>query len=534
MTPQVRFELEQLLSALCDGSLTEPDHVRLDSMLNGDGECRRHYLEYVDLHSQLLAAPGLPAGDFTEPSSPPHATPKPRQWRRLAATLALVAATLVVSVLLQILWSQRPRGQRPDGGDGAANALATVAQTSECVWEGPTKPKAGARVGPGELRLTRGLARLHFDGGSDLIIEGPAVLNVDGAAEATLRRGKAVFHGDDTGPPFEFHTALATLVDVGTEYGVEVGDRQEEVHVFNGEVRRTPQGGGEAELIGANEARHYDGTVPGQPAEFDEAKFVRHIRADRPDPDAGLLASEDFNYDDADVMTKGWANGGRGWADPWRAAPPFFKPGTKPPPRQPAINTRQGLSHPSESGPRGCLEYAGFTTFSRRLATPIRLDEEATYYFSFLFRRDRPAPGDFPPTLKVSIKAADEGRFDPQWINRRISFAIGGEYNHLSCSHHGSSSRVPLPLGYEKTHLLVAKIVAHSAGKTEVYVRVYGPDDVVEREETMLWIPTCQPVRSDLTLNWVEIHVNGRRKQQIDELRLGTTWASVTAPWANP
>src|SRR5262245_60639295 len=149
MTPQVRFELEQLLSALCDGSLTEPEHTRLESMLTADSECRRHYLEYVDLHADLLAAPGLPAGDFAQPATPPPA--RPRQWRRLAATLSLVAATLIVSVVLQVLWSQRPRGPRNDGSDGALPPLATLAKTSNCSWDGPVRPKDTARIGAEEL-----------------------------------------------------------------------------------------------------------------------------------------------------------------------------------------------------------------------------------------------------------------------------------------------------------------------------------------------------------------------------------------------
>src|SRR5262249_1037266 len=232
-------------------------------------------------------------------------------------------------------------------------------------------------------------------------------------------------------------------------------------------------------------------------------------------------------------MTKGWASGGRGWAGPWVGAPGFgFKPGQKPAPRPPAINPRQGLNHPGETGVGGCFEYAGFTIFSRRLGTPILLNEEATYYFSFLFRRDRPELGDPPPTVNVSIKAADEARLDPQRFNRRISFGIGGPNNHLCTGHQGASASVPLPLGYGKTYLLVAKIVAHSSQPTEVYVRVYGSEQPVEREETMSWTTTSRRVRSDLTLSAVEIHVNSRRRQQIDEIRLGTTWASVTAPLA--
>src|SRR5262249_15678042 len=148
--------LEQLLSALCDGSLTEPEHTRLESMLTADSECRRHYLEYVDLHADLLAAPGLPAGDFAQPPKPSPAGP--RHGRGLGATLSLVAATLIVSGVLQFLWSQRRRGPRNDGSDGALPPLATLAQTFNCSWDGSVRPKARARIGAEELRLRSGFA----------------------------------------------------------------------------------------------------------------------------------------------------------------------------------------------------------------------------------------------------------------------------------------------------------------------------------------------------------------------------------------
>src|SRR5262249_1717120 len=210
--------------------------------------------------------------------------------------------------------------------------------TSNCSWDGPVRPKDTARIGAEELRLRSGFARLIFDGGSELLIEGPAELRVDGASEATLRSGKVVFRGDDTGPPFQLHTPTATLVDVGTAYGVNVTEAGEEIHGFNGEVRRTPQGGGSAERVSAGEGRQWDFPAAGQPATYDETKFVRQIPGgDRADPNSGLLAHEDFNYDDPDVMTKGWASGGRGWAGPWVGAPVFgFKPGQKPAPRPPA------------------------------------------------------------------------------------------------------------------------------------------------------------------------------------------------------
>src|SRR5262245_35413428 len=74
MNPRVRQELMQLLSDLCDGELTEARHARLEQVLNADPECRRQYLEYVDMHARLLVPPRLCGGETLPPEGEPPDT----------------------------------------------------------------------------------------------------------------------------------------------------------------------------------------------------------------------------------------------------------------------------------------------------------------------------------------------------------------------------------------------------------------------------------------------------------------------------
>src|SRR5262249_33923167 len=76
MTPEVRRELQQLLSALCDGALSAAQHGRLEALLEGDPECRRCYLEYVDMHARLLVHPGLPTPAQGGPETPRAEAPE--------------------------------------------------------------------------------------------------------------------------------------------------------------------------------------------------------------------------------------------------------------------------------------------------------------------------------------------------------------------------------------------------------------------------------------------------------------------------
>lgn len=537
MNAEVRGEVQRLLAALCDGQLTEGEHVRLQELLDADAECRRLYLEYLDLHARLLTHPTLGGGAMSSTYQPEASA----RARRIPPPLryALVAAgTLAASLLIQ--WSL---GWWLGNGGGAASStepqtpsyVATLAQAAGCVWEGVDQPHAaGSRLPPGELRLRQGVARVLADSGSTLLLEGPVVLRLDTSTSATVLQGKVVFQADETAAPFDLHTPTATLVDFGTEYAVSLSPDGEEVHVFNGEVRRMPnrqENGGHVEQLMAGQARRY-GPAPearGQPVPLDERRFIRRLEeADEADgdPAAGLLAYEGFDYKDAGVLRHRRANGGFGWDGPWQGFPRPLRPGDT---NLIALNTAASLVRANSALPSvgGCFEYLGFSKYYRRLRTPVRLDADATYYLSFLFRRQGP-PADPLNAVAVLLRTGSEIRNENPRL--RLNIGVGG-VNQLFTHLNAVGSRTPLPLGYDTTYLLAAKIVARAAQPDQVFLRVYGPHEPIERQEPDSWTVVGPPMDSNLVFDWLEVHINSLTRQALDEVRLGTTWASVAAPW---
>src|SRR5262245_38530701 len=115
MSPEVRLELQRLLSALCDGQLTEAQHQRLEELLVADADCRRLYLEYIDMHARLLVHPRLSGGEGhpdaspgnpipnaeTAPPTPEALAPGRRRPRvpQLLRYAGVAAATLAASLL---------------------------------------------------------------------------------------------------------------------------------------------------------------------------------------------------------------------------------------------------------------------------------------------------------------------------------------------------------------------------------------------------------------------------------------------------
>ena len=562
MSPQVRHELQRLLSALCDGELTDAQHARLESLLDADVDCQRLYLEYLDMHARLLSRPHTTQENTEErklheeaeahPSAGYSPAPKHRRMSSLIRYLAVAGATLAASLLMQLFWRPSPtpdghRGNKPSRAaviPSSSEYVATLTQTADCAWQNPTDARrAGSRLLPGELRLRKGIARIRFDSGADLVIEGPVDLRLDSGTSATVLRGKVVFRADEMAAPFDLHTPSATLLDLGTEYAVAVGPEGEEIHVFDGEVQRKPNSAAtkvEAQHLMAGQARRYgpDSDAPGQPATLDPARFVRQVANQgnpQVDPLAGLIAYEGFDYQDPGLFHAGKANGGFGWTSNWvRGLTRPLNDGDR---NLFVLNPKESLSRSGAAAPSvgGSFDYAGFAKYHRRLATPIRLDADGVYYLSFLFRRA--SPSDDPVNaVAVLLRTSDELQKANDDPRKRLNIGVGGTNQNQLFTHLGGiGSRTPLPLNYNQTYLLIAKIAAGDGDNpAQVFIRVYGPQESVDTEEPSSWTVVGPPFQSDLVFEWLEIHVNSKARQTIDELRFGTTWPSVTAPWIGP
>lgn len=552
MLPEVRQELQRLLSALCDGTLSAVEHSRLEALLAADEACRRMYLEYVDMHARLLAQPAWetervpaaaaadggvpsPAAVLAAPATALQRTAVPQALRYVLVATATLAASLLVQLCLP---PREPAGRQvpaPPASEQLPLYVATLTDAAGCVWvQGGDAWRAGSRLLPGELNLRSGIARIRCDSGADLMLEGPTALRLDSATSATILRGKVVFHADETAAMFDLHTPTSTLIDLGTEYAVVVGPEGEEIHVFDGEVQRTPNtGGGDAEHLSAGEARRYGNSAanPGQPTALEPERFVRRLTAaDNPGgAAAGLLAYEAFDYADPWELRLGKANGGAGWAGPWM---PGFARATRPEDQSIlALNPGESLVRPRASLPPrgGCVDYTGFAKYWRRLGQPVRLDADGVYYLSYLFRRSGP-PEDEINAVGVLLRTLDDLPHKKEDARLRLNIGVGGP-NQLFTHLQRVGSRTPLPLTYDKTYLLVAKIVASTANPDQVFMRVYESDEAIEREEPGSWTVSGPPFQSDLVFEWLEFHVNSKTRQMMDEIRLGNTWESVTAPW---
>jgi len=455
-----------------------------------------------------------------------------------------VAAT----ILVQLYFGQsQPPVQRMEQPAELHGYVATLAEAANVEWGAATEIlRPGSRLLAGELELKRGLARIGFDSSVELIVEGPARLKLESSDSATIITGKLVFRADDAAAPFTLRTPSSVLVDLGTEYAVEVSATQEEVHVFSGEVERLPMTSAKdtpPQLLAAGEARRFvsAATDSGEAAVIEPNRFVRQLPPANvsADPDADLLVYEGFDYSDGAALRNETAIGGVGFSGSWGGGivreGGFARAVNEKIDDQMALNPAASLERVDAPAASvgGSFEHVGFAKYFRRLAAPVRLDSDGVYYLSFLFRREGP-PTDPLNSVSVQFRQTEELARDQRDgmrdLRPRMNFGVD-RTNDLFAHLERIGRRMPLPLSYGQTYLLVAKVAASGTHPDQLFLRVYAPEEPVDLSEPAGWSAIGSPIESDLVFDWLEVHVNSHTRQAIDEIRLGTTWSSVTTAW---
>lgn len=153
--------LLELAHSYIEGSLTAEQIAELEAILSGDPEARRIYLDFIHDHASLHWDHVTALGDEEVIED------FPPLLLLLSAALEIFAAAALISLLALVATRPEPRD----------TSFATMKKTEAAQWESGTLPTAeGARLGPGEIELVRGLATITFDSGAEVVLEAPARL----------------------------------------------------------------------------------------------------------------------------------------------------------------------------------------------------------------------------------------------------------------------------------------------------------------------------------------------------------------------
>ena len=276
----------ELVDGYCNGSLTDDEFSELGALLRSDSSLRRTLLEYrmldSDLRGYASAAENLP------PLSDDNITTA-RTIRRLRAEVWATVAVIAV-LLIGIAWlgfrqwelkpieqiaAVDPVGQHDPG-------VAVLARAIDADWEEHSL-RVGDAISPRRLNLRAGTVELEFYSGALVVLEGPSLLSVVSENGGILHAGKLRAHVPHHAHGFTISTESVELVDLGTSFGVEVGqDSGTEVHVFDGKVElfkpKRPRHPNQGQSLVAGEARRVELTGESTAIVADDSRFTDSIQ----------------------------------------------------------------------------------------------------------------------------------------------------------------------------------------------------------------------------------------------------------------
>lgn len=178
-----------------------------------------------------------------------------------AAALLLAAVAVVGGVLAAVLFLRADAPERsvsPSARQSQDRIVAHITATDSARWRDARRtpdPRLGIARGT-TLDLAAGFVEVTFTNGARVVMNGPAIVTVLNSTAVHVHRGSVsarydqpeaaavdaeMAPGDAVDPLFVVHTPSASVIDLGTEFGVRVAnDGTSDVLVYDGLVEIEP------------------------------------------------------------------------------------------------------------------------------------------------------------------------------------------------------------------------------------------------------------------------------------------------------
>ncbi len=275
-------KLRQLIQAHLDQRLSDEEFEALQEYLEKNPEARAEYVELAQLDAGLRDS-GVADGSNVVAFSLGVEKSGTNWWAVAAVVMAFLLPTT-------FLLNTRTQGDSVGPALAAVNGVAVITAQADAVWGG-SELATGVALEPGRLVLKEGLAQIDFFGGASISLSGPAEIELVNRDAAILYRGRLKADVPPAARGFEVRAGDILLEDLGTSFGLSVGeDDGADLIVFDGEVRATGVDGKPMLLFGGDSARLEKGAATPQDAK-EAGEF-----ADINDVIAGSGDREDSRY----------------------------------------------------------------------------------------------------------------------------------------------------------------------------------------------------------------------------------------------
>jgi hypothetical protein len=253
---------------MLEGTLVPEERLELETLILENPAARQAYIDYVQESACLrwLCVEEFPKVVELANRSRGGAR-SGRSWRRIAGVVFGGGLACALTLFAANEWyfsNQNTAGSRqPDTAAIAVagvtkapvgpqsplvpsikinpngQAVATITGLGAVRWHsGSDTRRMLSRCAIGDrMRMREGSAVLTFDAGAQVTVFGPADFEITSATSIKCRRGRVTTLVDHRGKGFSIETPQAKVVDLGTQFGLQISDKGEtEVVVFQGSI----------------------------------------------------------------------------------------------------------------------------------------------------------------------------------------------------------------------------------------------------------------------------------------------------------
>jgi hypothetical protein len=207
-----------------DGVLSEDERGELTARLREDAQARRVYLEHMQ---DTVSLRWMYSGHCDRRVAMTLAEHGPEGVRRIRRRRLAWSALAIAAGLACVLAFNYRR------------EVATVRALTDVTWANDVVPPAllsSVRVGQ-QFEFTKGTVELLFHTRADVKVFGPAKFVVQSDMSILCYRGRVNTLVGESGKGFTIDTPKARIVDLGTQFGVDISESGDtEVVVFQGSV----------------------------------------------------------------------------------------------------------------------------------------------------------------------------------------------------------------------------------------------------------------------------------------------------------
>ncbi len=259
-------ELDKLVDGYLDGHLTSDELAALEDLLMSSDEARTAFWQRVHLHAGLRRlgrqAWGAKFAQSGAGSSTSPATVRSRLRASLSRHRAIWISCGINALLLFLLlfirifpngipgfqtesnglfsWQGHYEPNSKVNGQKSTNeaTVAVIRRVSDAKWPAGVAHRPGDSLASGKFVLESGRVEIELLSGVQMLIQGPAEMNLHSAMKTELALGTLRARVPKSAHGFCVALHGANVIDLGTEFGIDARKNgPAELHVFDGKVR---------------------------------------------------------------------------------------------------------------------------------------------------------------------------------------------------------------------------------------------------------------------------------------------------------